>query len=112
MQCCDYKAGDLIHFITFELAVEVADGYGGKNVTWQEFAEVQAKVTPLSGSERFHAMRKESDITHKIIMRYSSWVDSTYRINFNGRIMEIDSVINLEERNRWIEIKAIEGEPT
>jgi SPP1 family predicted phage head-tail adaptor len=112
MKCCELKAGHLIHRIIIEQPVETPDGIGGSSVVWTQVAEIRAKVKPVSGSERLWAKRKEADITHKIYTRYANWLTPDMRVNFNGRIMEIDAVINMEERNRWIEITAFEGKPT
>lgn len=37
-------AGDLRHRIVVQQKVETADGYGGKTGTWQDYAELWAKI--------------------------------------------------------------------
>lgn len=57
-------------------------------------------------------MRIEANVTHRIFIRYRSDILTSDRINYNGRLMQIRALINIEERNRWIEIYADEGQAT
>lgn len=112
MKCCDLTAGKLRHQITIEREQSVSDGGGGSTITWSTVATPRAFIKPMSGGERLQAMRLESTVTHRIFIRYRDDLLTSDRINFNGRLMQIRALINLEERNRWIEIYADEGEAT
>ena len=54
-------------------------------------------------------MQLESPLTHAIIIRYTDDILTVDRVNFNGRLMQIRSVRNIEEMNRWIELSCEEG---
>lgn len=112
MQCCDITAGKLRHQITIEREQSVSDGAGGSTITWSTVATPRAFIKPMSGGERLQAMRLESTVTHRIFIRYRDDLLTSDRINYKGRLMQIRALINLEERNRWIEIYADEGEVT
>lgn len=112
MKCCDITAGKLRHIITIERETSTSDGAGGSTITWSAVATPRAFIKPMSGGERLQAMRLESTVTHRIFIRYRDDLLTSDRINFNGRLMQIRALINLEERNRWIEIYADEGEAT
>ena len=112
MKCCDLTAGKLRHQITIEREQPVSDGAGGSYLTWATVATPRAFVDPMSGGERLQAMRLEATITHRIYIRYRDDIRTGDRINFDGRLMQIRAPIDLEERNRWLEIHADEGVAT
>lgn len=112
MKCCDLYAGKLRHSVAFERSVKTPDGAGGFNRTWETAATVRAMVTPLSGNERWQSQRVEANTTHRIFIRYRSDINTELRVNFGGRIMQVVAVLNIEERSKWLEIQAIEGEAT
>lgn len=112
MKCCDLTAGKLRHTITIEREQSTPDGAGGSYLTWTTVATPRAFIKPMSGGERLQAMRLEATVTHRIFIRYRDDLLTSDRINYNGRLMQIRALINLEERNRWIEIYADEGVAT
>ena len=57
-------------------------------------------------------MRLEANTTHRIFIRYRDDFDTSDRINYAGRLMQIRAVINIEENNKWLEIYADEGAKT
>jgi SPP1 family predicted phage head-tail adaptor len=112
VKCCDLYAGKLRHSIVFERETRTADGAGGSSIVWGTVATVRAFVRPMSGSESVHAQRLEARITHRVFIRYRNDLLTSDRISFGGRLMQIRALINLEERNRWLEIHAEEGVAT
>ena len=112
MKCCDLTAGKLRHSVIVERESSVSDGYGGTAITWATQASFRAFVKPTSGTERLFAQRLDATITHRIYCRYRTDIITSDRINFNGRLMQIKAIINIEEQNRWLEIHAVEGEIT
>jgi len=112
MQCCQITAGKLRHTITIEREQAISDGAGGSYLTWTTVATPRAFIKPMSGGERLQAMRLEATVTHRIFIRYRDDLLTSDRINFDGRLMQIRALINLEERNRWLEIYADEGVAT
>ena len=112
MKCCDLTAGKLRHSIAFERETRTADGGGGSTIVWAKIAAVSAFVKPMSGSESVQAQRLDARITHRVFIRYRNDLLTSDRINFGGRLMQIRALINLEERNKWLEIHAEEGVAT
>lgn len=112
MKCCELYAGKLRSSITVERAVSVADGQGGSSITWATYATIPAFVNPISGTERVYAMRLESTITHRIYIRYRDDLLTSDRITIGSRKFQIKAILNVEERNKWLEIDAVEGEAT
>jgi SPP1 family predicted phage head-tail adaptor len=78
----------------------VNDGGGNKTPNWVVIATTWAEVRPSNGTEVTIAERKGQEITHNVKMRYRSDIKKdNHRINFNGRILAIEYIINKDERN-------------
>jgi len=99
----------LRHTISLEKPARIPDGCGGEVDGWIEELTAKAEIVPVSGHERLQSMRLEADVTHRVRMRYSAIVKPWHRIRFGDRYFNIRSVLNVEERNRWLELKAEEG---
>lgn len=104
--------GKLRHKVTIEHLVKVPDGLGGWTDSWVDFVRVSASVEPINGREFFEAHQTQSDVTHKIRIRYKAGVTSAMRVNFKGRIFAITSPpIDFEERNRDMMLMCAEVTP-
>jgi SPP1 family predicted phage head-tail adaptor len=107
--------GLLRHRIAIEAGTRTPDAGGGTSNPWAApttVAEVWAAIQPLQGDERLRAQQLQSRVTHKIVLRYRPDIRTSHRVNFNGRIFNIRSVINLDERSRWLELMCEEGVAT
>lgn len=93
--------GELRHYVTFQSKTKVQNDYGEEIDTWKNEFNSRIAIYPISGKEFFAAEKVNSEITHKVNMRYipNQSVRPEMRILFNGRIVEIISVINFQERN-------------
>lgn len=109
MKCCDLHSGLLRQQITIERETQTKDSVGGYSSSWATHIQPFAFVKPISGLERLHAMKLETNVTHKIYIRYVSGLTTKDRVAFNSREMQIHSIINLEERDKWLELTCIEG---
>lgn len=111
MKCNDVCAADLRESVQLQRKSRVSDGAGGWVNTWTTYATVRAKVHPLSGRERVFAAQLQSETTHDIVIRYRTDVDAADRIVWRGHEMSIEPPVNVEARDRWLEIRAVIGEP-
>lgn len=114
MKCCDLTSGKLRHRVDIETKVKTPNGSGGSTLTWSAItaSKIRAFIKPISGNERLQGMRLESDVTHRVFMRYRDDFTAADRINYNGRLMQIRAVLNIEERNQWLELYVVEGPAT
>jgi len=83
---------------------EKEDGYGGYKTTYIDVCNPWALVRALRGKEKVAAEQTVSEVTHKIIIRYRDDILTSYVVVYKGNILEIESVINLNEENRYLEI--------
>jgi len=97
-------SGKYRHRIQLEKPTTIKNSSGEPIKTWQIVGNRWAGVNPMRSRERFAAQQVNEELTDKVFMRFDSKIDSTYRIIFRNRTLNIDSIINVEERNRELEI--------
>jgi len=102
------KIGDLRHRILFQAEIPVDDQHHGHTIIWKDVATVWALVEPVSGREFFYSQQLKNTITHKIKIRFRSDINVELRIVFGTRIMKIESMINIQEGDRFMELRCIE----
>lgn len=109
MKCCDLYAGKLRNSITIERETDTPNDSGGQDIIWSQYKKVKAFIKPVSGTERVRGMKLESPLSHSIFIRYTADILPDDRVKFGSRYMQIRAVINIEERNRWLELSCEEG---
>lgn len=92
------RAGPLRHRVTIERPQVTRDSAGGEVTTWLPVATVYASVEPLSGREWVTTNAAGADLSHRVRMRYTD-LEPTDRLDFNGRTLQVEAVLNTEERN-------------
>ena len=95
--------GELRHRIFFQQGVETDDGYGGKVKTWMNFAEAWAQVEPLTGREFFFAHQIQAEVTHRVRTRFRKDIKEDMRISVGDRILEIESIVDLDEAHQFLQ---------
>ena len=95
-------AGPLRCRITIEAPVETKGADGSISTTWATFTETWASIEPLIGREYFAQQREQATVSHKIRMRHQPGITHKMRVVWGARIFEIESVLNIGERNREI----------
>ena len=109
MKCCDVEAGKLRHPIELQSQDRTPDGIGGFTVTWVTYRMPWAWIRPTSGNETVVGDQIQAAITHDIVIRYQPGVLAEDRVLFGERTFNIRSVINVEERSRWLQLRCEEG---
>lgn len=113
MKCCDLTSGMLRHVVDFQSQGKTSDGQGGNVLAWQTFAPgVRGFLKPLSGRERLQAGRLEANVTHLFYTRYRADIKAEHSLLYGTRRMQVRTVINVEEANKWLEISLEEGVTT
>lgn len=105
------RAGTLRHRITLERRTDATGTAGGVKAVWDPvpFAVAWAEVTPLQGRELEAARGMQSEATHRVRLRYLAGVTPKLRVNFGGRLMDIEDVVDVGERHRELVLRCIEG---
>lgn len=77
---------------------------------WQTQATRWASIEPLSGRELIWAAQIAADVTHRVTLPYYVLLVGNSKARFqyvdptggSTRIFQIESVLNLDEKNRWM----------
>lgn len=101
-------AGTRSRRIAIQSLTEVTTDAGEVTETATTLATVWAAIEPISGREEWLAKQSQATTTHKIVMLYRDDVTSDMQALYNGRTFRFDSVINLNEANRHLQIMATE----
>lgn len=97
------QAGRLRHKIVVQQPSN--SNVGGVNVeTWSTFDTLRADVMPQRGSEYWAAKQVQEKEPKIFIIRYRSGITSKMRVLFSEKAYDIQSVVNVEERNREMHI--------
>jgi SPP1 family predicted phage head-tail adaptor len=93
--------GKLRHKITIQKLINTQDTFGQPVEQWIDVAiGVRASVEPLVGKQYFAAETINSELTHKIGMRYRTGITPNMRIKFKDRYFSIiGPPINYKELN-------------
>ena len=100
--------GEFRHIITFQELEEEVNSFGEMTKEWIDKFSTRAGIYPLSGKEFFSVDKLNTEISHKINIRYRADIKPSMRIKFNDRYFYIESIINFQEKNILIQIMAKE----
>ena len=90
--------GRLRERVTVQQATENRNALGETTQSWATFAERWASVDGLSSREVLLQGQQRTEISHRVRMRYVAGMTGTMRILWRGRVLEIASL--LEHNNR------------
>ena len=60
-------------------------------------------------AEYFAAQSTQADVTHRIVLRFLSVIIPKMRVKFGSRVFDILSIINVNERNRELQLMCRES---
>ena len=103
------RVGELRRQVTIQAEAPSADAGGGYALAWISVATVWASITPLSGTERFNDAGLQSQVSHRVRIRYLADVTADMRILYGTRLFNIHAVLNTDESNRWLDLLVEEG---
>ncbi|MFA2751099.1 phage head closure protein [Bacillus mobilis] len=96
------------HRITIQTLTTVEDELGQSIEEWHEFKKVWCAIKTVQGREYFAAASTQNENTYRFIIRHTNEISPLMKIDFNGRMFEITSVLNDDESNKTITIIAKE----
>ena len=113
------RAGDLRRKVVIQSRTTGQDTFGQQMVTWSDYMTgVPADIQSLTGRELIQAQAINASITHTIAIRYASQLADPIKVAamrvvyLNAgvtRYFNIVSCINVDERNKEINLMAVEG---
>lgn len=113
------RAGDLRRRVLIQIQQTTQDSFGQQQTAWLDYlTSVPADIQALSGRELIAAQAVNAAVTHQIVVRYTSRLADPvkvaamrviYQNDAVTRYFNVTSAINVDERNREINLMAVEG---
>ena len=103
------RAGRLRHRLALQSRTEVRDAYGASTPTWATQKTVWGAIEPLSGKELFAQNQSQAEGDVRIIIRFYSDIDETWRITNDSIIYVIHSIQNHDERDAMLVLNCSTG---
>lgn len=100
--------GRMRHRVTIQSQSTAQDGHGQPVDTWTDVQSVWASIRPISSKEYYAASGERGEITHEIKIRFGATVSSEDRIVYGTRVFDIMPPFDVDERNRFLVVRAIE----
>lgn len=100
--------GQFRYKVTLMKLVTTQDEIGNIIEEWQPIRTCWAAIKTVKGQEYFSAAAVQAERTYRFIVRYTPNINETMKINYNGRLFDIQSVLNDDEEKRTLTIIATE----
>jgi SPP1 family predicted phage head-tail adaptor len=100
------NSGKLKEPVTFQRRTLTSDGAGGQTESWATVsgAPTRAHVMPTSGSERYSHDRVEATVRLRLVVRYTSALLESDRVQIRNKVHNIRFIDNMEFANKWLQI--------
>jgi len=101
--------GKLRNKITIQSNTTSKGTYGGIDNSWATFTTAWAAIKWLGGGmELMGNDQVRGERRAKFTTRYQSGITTAMRISFDSRIWDIETVINVDELGKYVEIQGLE----
>ena len=97
------KAGELRTRVVIEEPVRVGSGTGGR-VDWRTVAPAWADIRPIRSTDRNQEGHFQTVKLARVTIRYRPGIKSKMRVKLGARVLEIVSVIDVDERHRQLDL--------
>ncbi len=108
MKRSEVNAGELRHRLAIQSKTNSVTAHGSFTENWSTDDTVYGAVLPLTGKEFFADDSVESNVSHRIVIRYYSGLTASQRFLWGSRAFNIVAVLNTEERNRKMLVMCLE----
>lgn len=98
------QAGRLRTRVDIQQTIRTPDRAGGFTQNWSTLTTVWAEILPLSGKEVFEQMKSQSNISHKVTIRYRAGVTGVMRLKVGGTLYLIRAILNPRNMNESLEL--------
>lgn len=99
------RSGRLRHRLSLQSPTH-ANTVGTITTTWGTVAAIWGSIEPLRvGSREFYDSAViNAEISAKVIIRYTADIEPDYKIVFGARTFEIISIINVDEKDKEMQL--------
>lgn len=106
------QAGKLRDRVSVQSPTRSPNTYGETPQAWSDLAERWANVEPVTGKEITVGDQQQSQVTHRVQIRYDARVTADCRLIWEGRVLNVTAVMDPDGRKREMTLLCVEaGEP-
>ena len=99
------RAGARRHLLVFEEQTGAADGFGEPGGTWSEAGRAWGRVSPVGADERVEGtVYHEATYRAEVPMADTAFLDSTHRVLWQGRTLNITGLVIVDPRGVYQEL--------
>lgn len=102
------RSGKLRHYADLQSPTASAGTMGGLALTFAHDSYSWARIEPQAGSEATNAGGTRSRNPVLITIRYHSTVKPTWRVVLGSKTYEVNAIVNMDERNREMQLHCTE----
>jgi SPP1 family predicted phage head-tail adaptor len=104
------RIGELRERITIQQPVVTTDTQGGHPATWNVVATVYAKVRPFLPrvAEQLSAGAVTAIVHYEITIRYRAAIVPTMRVAWDGKLLRVHGVQNVDALDQWLVLECSE----
>lgn len=117
MTCCDVKPGMLRQRIAIRQRTLTAGARGTYTETTKDH-HMAAYVRPVSGTERYEAMRVKPGDRYNVIVRFRGDANGNPfftiddRVIYQTREWAVEAVEDIDMAGKWLRLRCLENKPT
>lgn len=93
------NAGQMRERVTAQVATQTTNTLGEPIPTWSDYATVWASVEGVTARELLLAGQQQTEISHRVRMRYLPGLTGQMRLQWRGRTLEIMSILEHDNRS-------------
>jgi SPP1 family predicted phage head-tail adaptor len=103
------RSGDLRRRITIQSRDSQQDTFGQQSTSWVDVLSCWAQISPANGREQLAGDAQQAETTHRITIRYRPGITAAMRVVYEGRLLEVTSVLDDEMQHRKLQLMCSEG---
>lgn len=96
------RPGEMRERVTIQAATQTANALGETTLSWADVSTVWASVNGVSANEALQYGQQSTTVTHRVRMRYQSTLTSQNRLVWRGRILNIVSLLEYQNRSEHV----------
>jgi len=98
------RSGRLRHRLWLKKPTHANSTAGTITTTWGTVAVLWGSIEPLRGQEFYDSALINAEISSRIVIRYTADIEPDYRFVFETRTFKIISVIDVDEKNKEMQL--------
>jgi SPP1 family predicted phage head-tail adaptor len=102
-------AGRLDKRVKIQAQTTTRNAIGEPVKTWTDVATVWAAIEPFQGREFWAQQQIQSELTHRVRIRFRAGVTAAHRVLYGSRVFAIRSVLSPQERREELQLMCVEG---